>query len=34
MKVRERLKRIKGLMLPYLDSIAGALERLKTELYG
>jgi PadR family transcriptional regulator, regulatory protein PadR len=29
----ERLKRIKGLMLPYLDSIAGAIERLKTELY-
>jgi PadR family transcriptional regulator PadR len=30
---RERLKRIKGLMLPYLDSIAGAIERLKSELY-
>jgi PadR family transcriptional regulator, regulatory protein PadR len=30
----ERLKRIKGSMLPYLDSIAGAIERLKTELYG
>lgn len=29
----ERLKRIKGLMLPYLDSIAGAIARLKTELY-
>jgi PadR family transcriptional regulator, regulatory protein PadR len=30
---RERLTRIKGLMLPYLDSIAGAIERLKIELY-
>lgn len=30
----ERLRRIKGSMLPYLDSIAGAIERLKTELYG
>ena len=30
----ERLKRIKGLMLPYLDSIGGAIERLKSELYG
>ncbi|HYL27754.1 MAG TPA: PadR family transcriptional regulator [Candidatus Nitrosotalea sp.] len=30
----ERLNRIKGLMLPYLESIAGAIERLKTELYG
>jgi PadR family transcriptional regulator, regulatory protein PadR len=30
----ERLKRIKGLMLPYLDSIAAAIERLKSELYG
>jgi PadR family transcriptional regulator, regulatory protein PadR len=30
----ERLERIKGLMLPFLDSIAGAIERLKTELYG
>ncbi len=29
----QRLKRIKGLMLPYLDSIAGAIERLKRELY-
>jgi PadR family transcriptional regulator, regulatory protein PadR len=29
----ERLKRIKALMLPYLDSIAGAIERLKKELY-
>ncbi len=29
----ERLKRIKGLMLPYLDSIAGAIDRLKAELY-
>jgi PadR family transcriptional regulator PadR len=31
---RERLERIKGLMLPYLDSIAAAIERLKSELYG
>lgn len=31
---RERLRRIKGAMLPYLDSIAGAVERLKAELYG
>ncbi|MGC1380053.1 MAG: helix-turn-helix transcriptional regulator [Candidatus Baltobacteraceae bacterium] len=30
----ERLKRIKSTMLPYLDSIAGAVERLKAELYG
>ncbi len=30
----ERLKRIKGSMLPYLDSIAEALARFKTELYG
>jgi PadR family transcriptional regulator, regulatory protein PadR len=30
---RERLKRIKGLMLPYLDSVTGAIERLKTALY-
>ncbi|MBV9718858.1 MAG: PadR family transcriptional regulator [Candidatus Eremiobacteraeota bacterium] len=30
----ERLKRIKSLMLPYLDSVAGAIARLKTELYG
>jgi PadR family transcriptional regulator, regulatory protein PadR len=29
----ERLERIKGLMLPYLDSIAGAIERLKAQLY-
>jgi PadR family transcriptional regulator, regulatory protein PadR len=29
----ERLTRIKSTMLPYLDSIAGALERLKSELY-
>lgn len=29
----ERLKRIKSLMLPYLESIAGAIERLKAELY-
>lgn len=30
----ERLKRIKSSMLPYLESIAGAIERLKAELYG
>jgi PadR family transcriptional regulator, regulatory protein PadR len=30
----ERLERIKGLMLPYLDSIASAIAELKTELYG
>jgi PadR family transcriptional regulator, regulatory protein PadR len=30
---KERLNRIKDLMLPYLDSIAAALERLKKELY-
>jgi PadR family transcriptional regulator, regulatory protein PadR len=30
---RERLERIKMLMVPYLESIAGAIERLKTELY-
>ena len=30
----ERLKRIKGLMWPYLDSISGAIMRLKNELYG
>lgn len=30
---RERLERIKGLMLPYLESISGAIERLKSELY-
>jgi PadR family transcriptional regulator len=29
----ERLKRIKGAMLPYLDSVAGAVARLRTELY-
>jgi DNA-binding PadR family transcriptional regulator len=29
----ERLKRIKIAMLPYLDSIAGAIERLRLELY-
>jgi PadR family transcriptional regulator, regulatory protein PadR len=29
----ERLARIKSTLLPYLDSIAGALERLKSELY-
>jgi DNA-binding PadR family transcriptional regulator len=31
---KERLERIKALMLPYLNSIAGAVERLKYELYG
>jgi PadR family transcriptional regulator, regulatory protein PadR len=31
---KERLTRIKGLMLPYLDSVAGAITRLKSELYG
>lgn len=30
----ERLKRIKDLMWPYLDSISGAIARLKNELYG
>ena len=30
----ERLERIKSLMLPYLDSIAAAIVRLKSELYG
>ena len=29
----ERLARIKSSMLPYLDSIAGAIERLRVELY-
>ncbi len=29
----ERLIRIKGLMLPYLDSVVGAIGRLKSELY-
>jgi DNA-binding PadR family transcriptional regulator len=29
----ERLRRIKSSMLPYLDSIAGAIERLRAELY-
>lgn len=29
----ERLKRIKSAMLPYLDSISGAIERLRVELY-
>jgi len=29
----ERLKRIKTLMLPYLDSTADAIQRLRTELY-
>lgn len=31
---QERLKRIKMLMRPYLDSISGAIVRLKHELYG
>ena len=30
----ERLKRIKGLVWPYLDSISGAIMRLRDELYG
>jgi PadR family transcriptional regulator PadR len=30
----ERLTRIKDLMLPYLESVAGAIVRLKAELYG
>src|SRR5579871_1169038 len=30
----ERLARIKSLMLPYLDSVSAAIERLKSELYG
>ena len=30
---KERLNRIKTLMLPYLDSIGGAIVRLKAELY-
>jgi PadR family transcriptional regulator, regulatory protein PadR len=30
---QERLGRIKRSMLPYLDSIAGAIERLRAELY-
>lgn len=29
----ERLKRITGAMLPYLDSVAGAIARLRAELY-
>lgn len=29
----ERLKRIKSLMLPYLDSTAEAIDRLRSELY-
>ena len=29
----ERLTRIKTLMLPYLDSVADAIDRLKVELY-
>jgi len=31
---KERLERIKSLMPPYIDSIAGAVARLKAELYG
>jgi PadR family transcriptional regulator PadR len=31
---KERLERIKSSMLPYLDSMAGAIKRLKSELYG
>jgi PadR family transcriptional regulator PadR len=31
---KERLSRIKTLMLPYLESVASAVERLKRELYG
>jgi PadR family transcriptional regulator PadR len=30
---RERLQRIKSAMLPYLDSVAAAIHRLKSELY-
>lgn len=32
-KGEERLRRIKRSMLPYLDSIAGAIARLRAELY-
>jgi len=31
---QERLERIKGLMLPYIDSIGAAIARLRAELYG
>ncbi|MGA8475061.1 MAG: PadR family transcriptional regulator [Candidatus Cybelea sp.] len=31
---QERLERIKGLMLPYIDSIGAAIARLRVELYG
>jgi DNA-binding PadR family transcriptional regulator len=31
---RERLTRIKSNMLPYLDYLAGAVDRLRHELYG
>ncbi len=31
---RERLARIKHNMLPYLDNLAAAVERLRSELYG
>ncbi len=31
---RERLKRIKTNMLPYLDHLAASVERLRAELYG
>ena len=30
---RERLERIKSGMLPYLDTLAGSIARLRTELY-
>ena len=30
---RERLKRIKGNMLPYLEMLAASVERLRSELY-
>jgi PadR family transcriptional regulator PadR len=30
---RERLDRIKSLMVPYLESMASAIDRLRTELY-
>jgi PadR family transcriptional regulator PadR len=31
---RERLERIKANMLPYLETIAASIDRLRTELYG
>jgi PadR family transcriptional regulator PadR len=31
---QERLERIKGLMLPYIDAIGAAIARLRAELYG